>query len=232
MTIANEETLRQASGHLAAHDPILAPVIKSAGPCTITPHKNYYQELVDSIISQQLSVKAARSIEQRFIALFNDAAASDEDDRHANGNKGKKHDGSAFPPPEKILEKSAEALRTAGLSTAKANYVRDLAQKVVDGTVKFDHLDSLSNDQVIAELTAVKGIGLWTVHMFLMFCMGRLDVLATGDLGIKNGIQRLYGLDHAPDPREIEELAENNGWSPYQSVACWYIWRSLDNMPI
>lgn len=208
--IASEQTLKQAAKHLSRHDPVLAPIIKRAGLATIRPHKNYYQELVDSIISQQLSVKAARTIERRFCELF---GSSD------------------FPAPEKILEKDIDELRTAGLSRGKAAYVRDLAQHVVDGKVKFDHLDSLTNEEIMQELLPVKGIGEWTVHMFLMFCMGRLDVLAYGDLGIKNGIQKLYGFDHSPTPDEIKELAKQNSWHPYESVACWYVWRSLDNLP-
>lgn len=117
------------------------------------------------------------------------------------------------------------------MSRAKATYIRDLAQHVVDGKIKFDHLDALSNEEVIRELLPVKGIGEWTVHMFLMFCMGRLDVLATGDLGIKNGMKKLYGLDHLPSPQEITAIATQNHWHPYESIACWYIWQSLDNAP-
>jgi DNA-3-methyladenine glycosylase II len=201
--------MQQAADHLATNDPELAKIIPLYGLCTIKPHKNYYQELVDAIISQQLSVKAASTIERRFCELF---GSTD------------------FPPPEKILEKNVDELRTAGLSRGKATYILDLAQHVVDGRVKFDHLDSLSNDGVIAELTAVKGIGEWTAHMFLMFCMGRLDVLAHGDLGIKNGIQKLYGYDHLPTPDDIKSLAKQHHWHPYESIACWYIWQSLDNV--
>lgn len=201
--------MQQAADHLSKHDPVLAPIIHAAGLCTMRPHKNYYQELVDSIISQQLSIKAGATIMRRFVDLF----------------------GGTFPEPQAILAKSVDELRTVGLSRAKAHYIRDLAQHVVDGKVKFDHLDPLSNDEVIAELLPVKGIGEWTVHMFLMFCMGRLDVLAHGDLGIKNGIQKLYGLDHSPSPAEIQALAAKNHWHPYESVACWYVWKSLNNAP-
>ncbi|HSX29814.1 MAG TPA: DNA-3-methyladenine glycosylase [Candidatus Saccharimonadales bacterium] len=206
--IASETTLLEAAKHLAAHDPVLAPVITAAGPCTIRPHKNYYQELVDSIISQQLSIKAAATIERRFRELF------------GTGND--------FPPPQAILTKTIDELRSTGLSRGKAAYVRDLAQHVVDGKVRFDHLDNLTNDQVAHELTAVKGIGEWTAHMFLMFCMGRLDVLAYGDLGIRNGIQKLYNLGHTPNQSDIEGIATTNNWHPYETVACWYIWHALD----
>lgn len=203
----NNDVVRAAADHLTRYDPVLAPVIAKAGLCTIRPHKNYYQELVESVISQQLSVKAAASILKKFVALFGDK----------------------FPPPEQILSKDIEAYRTVGLSRGKATYIRDLAQRVADGKIKFDHLDTLSNDEVIAELTVVKGVGEWTAHMFMIFCMGRLDVLAHGDLGIKNGIQKLYGLEVQPDAATIQRLAKKNHWHPYESVACWYVWHSLDN---
>jgi len=173
------------------------------------PHKDYYQSLVDSIISQQLSTYAAAAIEKRFQDLF----------------------GGVFPTPEQILTKDVETLRGIGFSRGKATYVLDLAQHIVDGKVKFDHLDGLSNDEVIAELTQVKGIGVWTAHMFLMFCMGRPDVLPIGDLGIRNGIRKLYGLADAPTPEQVTEIAAKNKWHPYESVASWYIWHSLDNKP-
>lgn len=195
--------------HLAENDAVLAPLVARFGAPTIAAHGNYYQELVESIINQQLSVKAAASISRRFIELF----------------------AGEFPTPAQILEKDVETLRTAGLSGAKARYIRDLAQHVQDGLVKFDHLDSLSNDEIIAELTAVKGIGEWTVHMFLIFCMGRTEVLAHGDLGVRNGIMKLYGLDVLPDKAAAEKIAAKNHWHPYESYACWYIWKSLDNEP-
>jgi DNA-3-methyladenine glycosylase II len=207
--IIDDASARQAAEHLTKNDPLLAPIIRSAGPCSIRPHKNYYQELVESIVSQQLSIKAAATILKRFIELF----------------------GGEFPAPDQILEKDVEELRSVGLSRGKATYVRDLAQHVVDGKVKLDHLDSLSNDQVIAELTAVKGIGEWTAHMFMMFCMGRMDILAHGDLGIKNGVQKLYGIKTLPDAAVIQNIAKKNHWNPYETVACWYIWKSIDNSP-
>lgn len=207
--IATTAELAKAADWLAAHDPVLAPVIARSGPCTIQPHQDYYQELVDSIISQQLSVHAAASIERRFRELF----------------------GGHFPTPQEILRTDVETLRGLGFSYAKGRYVLDLAQHIIDGDVRFDHLDQLSNEEIIRELTAVKGIGEWTVHMFLLFCMGRLDVLPVGDLGIRNGIRALYGLAEAPKPDQIRELAERQQWHPYESVASWYIWRSLDNKP-
>lgn len=205
--IITPKVAQQAAAHLTKHDPLLAAVIARIGLCTITPHRNYYESLVGSIISQQLSVKAADTIEKRFVSLFSDT----------------------FPAPEQIISKDIEELRQVGLSYQKARYIRDLAEHVISGQVRFDHLDSLTNDEIIAELTAVKGIGVWTVHMFLMFCMGRTDILATGDLGIKNGIKKLYDLPVLPSPLEVEELAKEKNWYPYQTFACWYIWQSLDN---
>lgn len=204
------QTKQEAVAYLAAHDPVLAPVIARAGLCRIEPHRDYYRALGDSIIGQQLSVKAAASIKKRFRDLF---------------------DG-AFPEPQAILEKSIDELRTAGLSNAKAKYIQDLAQHIIDGKIDFADIDELTNEAIIKKLTDVKGIGEWTVHMFLMFCMGRTDVLATGDLGIRNGIRTLYELDHLPSPAEITEIAERNKWHPYESIACWYLWYSLDNKPM
>jgi DNA-3-methyladenine glycosylase II len=207
--IISDKVVREAVVYLAGHDKRLAPVIERAGLCTIRPHKNYYQELVDSIISQQLSVKAAAAIEGRFREMF----------------------GGHFPSPTEILTKDVDQLRAIGFSYAKGRYVQDLAQKVIDGNVKFDTIDSLSNDEVVSELTAVKGIGEWTAHMFLMFCMGRSDVLPAGDLGVRNGVKALYELDSAPSPDDVRDIATKNNWHPYESIASWYVWQSLDNAP-
>jgi DNA-3-methyladenine glycosylase II len=209
MRIANPQELKKAADYLAEHDPVLAPIIQRAGPADFKPHQDYYNALVSSIIGQQLSVKAAASIKRRFEALFGDK----------------------LPSPEAILAATEEDLRGVGLSRPKIKYIKDLAQHILDDKIDFTKLNMLSNEQVIAELTDVKGIGEWTVHMFLMFCMGRLDVLAVGDLGIRNGVRDLYGLPELPDPEAIKKIAETNQWHPYESVACWYIWHSLDNKP-
>jgi DNA-3-methyladenine glycosylase II len=208
--VATAESLRGAAEYLAKVDATLEPIIAIAGLPSIVPNKNYYQALVESIISQQLSVKAADTILKRLLALF---------------------PGDVFPTPGHLLEKDIEVLRRVGLSRQKATYIQDLAVKVIEGTVQFHHLDGLSNDDVIKELTLIKGVGIWTVHMFLIFCMGRLDVLPSGDLGIKNGIYNLYKQDEKPTPEQIESLAEEKKWHPYESVASWYIWHSLDNKP-
>lgn len=202
--------MQSGIAHLRKVDPILAAVIAAYPEPRIAPHTQYYQELVESIISQQLSVKAAAAILQRFRDLF----------------------AGSFPDPSAILTKDVETYREIGLSRQKASYIRDLASKVLDGTVQFDHLEQLPNQEIIAELTQIKGVGEWTVHMFLIFCMSRLDVLPVGDLGIRNGIQRLYGLEERPSAEEVAEISSQRGWSPYESIASWYIWQSLDNKPI
>lgn len=195
-----------AKRHLSTHDTLLASLIEKYPAPTLVPHTNYYQELVESIISQQLSVKAAATITARFIESFGH-----------------------FPAPEEIISRDVDQLRSCGLSGQKATYIRDLASKVIDGSVQFDHLGNLDNQEIISELTAVKGIGEWTVHMFLIFCMGRLDVLAYGDLGVRTAIMKTYDYPQLPTPQDITQLAENNHWHPYESVACWYLWRSLEN---
>lgn len=207
--LASAENFQKAADHLIAHDPILGKVIQNAPLPTFVPHKNYYQELVESIISQQLSVKAAATILKRFKELFS----------------------ADFPSPEDILATDIEELRAVGLSRQKASYIKDLAARVLDGSVQFSHLDSFTNQEVIDELVQIKGVGVWTVHMFLLFCMGRLDVLPTGDLGIRNGIQKLYDLPEKPTVEDIETVALNNQWHPFESIASWYVWHSLDNKP-
>jgi len=204
---ASTDSLKNACDHLSNSDVKIKALIASYGDCKLESHKEYYRELVRSIIGQQLSVKAAASINRRFNELF----------------------GGAFPDPETILKTSSEKLRSAGLSGAKAKYIRDLALHVYEDQLQFNNFENLSNEEIIRELIAVKGIGEWTAHMFLMFCMGRLDVLPVGDLGIRTAIMRLYELEKLPTPDEIDELATKNKWQPYESVACWYLWRSSDN---
>lgn len=207
-TVISDKLVAEAKAQLAT-DPALAAVIDAFPNCDIRPHKNYYRELVESIIGQQLSVKAAASINRRFVELF----------------------GGQFPDAEKIFNQPVEYLREAGLSGAKARYVQDLAWHVLEGKIDFASFDSLSNDEIMAELIPVKGIGEWTAHMFLMFCMARPDVLPVGDLGIRTGMQKLYDIDHLPSPDEIREIAKRANWHPYESIASWYIWQSLDNAP-
>jgi DNA-3-methyladenine glycosylase II len=208
-TVMDKTTLQKAAQYLSERDPVLKPIIERAGVCTIQPHTDYYKSLADSIIGQQLSVKAAASIRTRFYDLF----------------------GGALPTPEAILTKTPEELRAIGFSRAKAAYVQDLAQHIIDGKLSFADIEEQSNEAIIRMLTDVKGIGEWTAHMFLMFCMGRMDVLPVGDLGIRNGIKNLCNLEASPTPTQITNIAHERGWHPYESVASWYIWYSLDNKP-
>lgn len=205
--LATKANLLEAENYLSKVDPIIGDLIKKHGHCQLKPHTDYYGALVNSIIGQQLSVKAAQAIAGRFMDLF----------------------GGRLPTPKEIKSKSHDELRAVGLSNAKVGYIRDLAEKLLDGTLKLDKIKELSNDLLIEELVSVKGIGVWTSHMFLMFCVGRLDVLPVGDLGVKKGIQNLYNLSVLPSEEQITKLASDHQWSPYASVASWYIWRSLDN---
>jgi DNA-3-methyladenine glycosylase II len=201
-----DKQLARAVKHLSKHDPVLAKVIANAGPPTLRPHNDYYRALAGSIIGQQLSVKAAATIRDRFAVLG----------------------GKQFPTPEQVRGFSEEELRAVGLSRAKVKYVKDLAQHIVDGRLRVDDFPTLTNDAIIVELTDINGIGEWTAHMFLMFSLGRLDILPVGDLGIRKGVQVLYGFKNLPSPLEIERVAEKNQWSPYESIASWYVWRSID----
>lgn len=204
---ATKQTLSEAMLHLSNHDPSIAELIRLHKPCDITPHRNYYQELVESIVGQQLSVKAAAAIRARFVALF---------------------DGS-FPDAQTIASAEPDLLRSAGLSGAKVRYVQDLAVRVARNEINFAAFDQLSNQDITAILTQVHGIGEWTAHMFLLFCMGRLNVLAYGDLGVRTAIMRQYNLKSLPSTSAVQQIATDHHWSPYESVACWYLWRSLDN---
>ena len=204
-----QKKLRQAERHLAKNDKHLAPIIAASGPCRIKPHTDHYGELVGSIVGQQLSTKAAATIWQRVLGLF---------------------DGK-MPTPEELIKIDDQKLRDAGLSWAKVKYVKDLAQHVLDKRLDLDHTSTMPNEQLIEQLTAVKGLGEWSAHMFMMFGLGRLDILPVGDLGIKKAVMNLYGLKQMPDAARIVTIANQNGWHPYESVASWYLWQSLDNNP-
>ena len=202
------EELTKAERLLSRRDKQLGAFIKRYGSCRIRPHTRYFHTLVGSIISQQLSTKAADTIHKRFLGLYAP---------------------SKTPRPAQILATSIEDLRATGISFQKAAYIKDIAAKTEDGTLKFNRLSKMTDEEIIQMLTTVKGIGVWTVHMFLIFSLGRMDVLPVGDLGIRRGIQLAYGFDQLPTPEEIERVADENGWRPYCSIASWYLWRSLEN---
>ena len=204
----------KAIAHLREADPVLAGLIDRVGEKLPDiregrPDPNdHYGALVRSIVGQQLSTKAARAIYGRVLDRF----------------------GGRPPTPQEVLDEDAEELRAAvGLSRAKVGFLRSLAEHVLDGELELDRLTSMPDDEVIAELVAVKGIGEWSSHMFLMFQLQRPDVLAVGDLGIRRAVERAYGLDGLPDAKELERIGEP--WRPNRTLACRYLWRSLANEP-
>jgi DNA-3-methyladenine glycosylase II len=205
---------KRAVEHLRAADPVMRALIDELGPDGLgdprrgRPPTDHYGALVRSIVGQQLSTKAARAIYGRLSERFGDRA----------------------PTPAEVLADDPEELRAAaGLSRAKVGFLRSLAEHVLDGSLELERLDELPDDEVIAELVAVKGLGVWTSHMFLMFHLQRPDVLAVGDLGIRRAVMLRYGLDALPSPAELEELGQ--AWKPHRTLACLYLWRSLDAVP-
>jgi DNA-3-methyladenine glycosylase II len=195
---------------LMRRDPVLGAAIRTIGPCGMADRQrtDHLSALVGSIVSQQLSTKAAATIFGRFAALF--------PDNH-------------IPSAAAIAAIDDLTLRGVGLSGQKVGYLRDLSARIGDGRLNLDELETLSDEGVIERLTAVKGFGRWTAEMFLMFRLHRPDVLPVGDLGIQNAIQRLYKLRKRPDPKRMMKLGE--AWKPYRSVASWYLWQTLRNEP-
>lgn len=196
--------MKDAILHLKGRDPILAGIIDRVGDYRIQFREPVFETLVRSIVYQQLSGKVAAVIYGRL----------------AQAVSGK-------VTPENILKLRPSRMRTLGLSTQKTAYIRDLARHTRDGVVVFESLPALSDQDVIKHLTVVKGIGVWTAHMFLMFALQRHDVLPTGDLGIRTAMRKAYGLEVNPLPDEMERIA--TPWRPYCSVASWYLWRSLES---
>jgi DNA-3-methyladenine glycosylase II len=206
------EVSDEALDHLSRADDVMAALIEQHGPLDLEARRagrpaDSYGALLRSIIGQQLSVKAARSIYGRLTDMF----------------------GGTTPSPAELLAADPEEVRSVGLSRPKVKYIRDLAQHVEDGSLHLESLDDMSDEEVIAELTAVKGLGEWTAHMFLAFHLRRPDVLPVGDLGIRRAVERLYGLEGLPDAETLERLGER--WAPYRTLASMYLWHSLDNAP-
>ena len=190
--------------HLRKSDPVLREVIRRAGPYALKLKRDRFQALVYSILAQQISGKAAAAMRKKLEDLAGPEGLT----------------------PRRISTLSFEELRGAGLSKQKASYILDLAQRVHTGTLTLDRLARCSDDTVIESLIEVKGIGVWTAHMFLIFSLGRLDVLPHGDYGVRSAIQKLYGLEDLPDRETCHRIAEP--WRPYASIAAWYCWRSLE----
>lgn len=193
--------------HLKRVDPVLARVIESVGPCRIriSDDPSHFHALTRSIVFQQLSGKAASTILSRVVALFPDG----------------------IPTPEAVTATTDEALRAAGLSRQKIGYLRDLSSKVAGGALPLEEVETMSDDDLIDHLVQVKGIGRWTAQMFLMFRLGRRDVLPELDLGIQNAIKRAYRMRKRPTPKQVKRIGAK--WAPHSTVASWYLWRSLEN---
>ena len=206
LTLAHPGATRRALRHLKRTDPVLAKLIAEVGRCgyQLRADGAHFDHIVRAIVYQQLAGKAAATIHGRVQALY----------------------GGRPPTPAELAGTRPARLRRAGLSRQKLSYLRDLARGVASGRLGLDGLDGLPDEAVIEALTAIRGVGVWTAQMFLMFRLGRLDVLPVLDLGIQKGMQRAYGLRRMPRPAEMERIAA--GWSPYRSVACWYLWRAAE----
>ena len=196
---------RAAVRHLSNADPVLGAIIERVGPCRLKPKAEgtHFDALLRSILYQQLSGKAAATIHARLRAIY----------------------GGRDPLPEELLATTDEMLRGAGVSRQKISYLRDLAVKVVSGEISLD-VDHMDDEEIIEQLAAVKGIGRWTVQMFLIFRLGRVDVLAELDLGVQNAVKRAYRMRRTVKPKDVLRVGAR--WRPYASVACWYLWRSLE----
>ena len=196
--------LDSARRSLSRRDPVLRPLIRKVGPCRLRWRGDPYRYLVRGVFYQQLAGAAASAIEGRFKAEF----------------------GGRIPRPERLLEASPQRLRSVGLSRQKAAAVRSIATAFLDDTVSARKLPGMEDEEVIAAVTRIRGVGVWTAHMLLMFSLGRPDVLPVGDYGVRKAARELYELDSLPKPRELEAIAEP--WQPYRSVASWYLWRTTE----
>lgn len=196
--------MQQALDHLKASDPVLGRLIDQIGPYLIELLEPNYETLVKSIVLQQLSGKVAEIIFQRLVAAA----------------------GSGRLSPEAVLRLRPAKLRAIGLSKQKTQYIRELARQTVSGKLDLSALIAVPDEEVHARLTALKGIGPWTVHMFLIFALGRPNVMPSGDLGIRVAVRNVYGLAGMPKPGEVDQMARR--WHPYCTVASWYLWRSLE----
>jgi DNA-3-methyladenine glycosylase II len=196
--------LDKARRSLGRRDPVLRPLIRRVGPCGLRWRGHPYRYLVRGVLYQQLAGAAASAIERRFEAEF----------------------GGRIPAPAELLGAPLERLRGVGLSRQKTAALRSIAEAFLEGSVDARRLPRMEDEEVIAAVTQIRGVGVWTAHMLLMFSLGRPDVLPVGDYGIRKAARDLYGLDSLPNPRELEDIARP--WKPYRSVACWYLWRHAE----
>jgi DNA-3-methyladenine glycosylase II len=195
--------MRKAVNHLKRSDPVLRAIIERVGPCRMEYGPAEFSSLAEAIVYQQLNGRAAVTIFNRFADLAGRPIR-----------------------PEGILRLTDEQMRSVGLSKQKSAYLKDLASKTAAGVLEFARLPKLSDEEVIQHLTQIKGIGVWTAHMFLMFSLRRPNVLPTGDYGVQMAVKKHYRKRKLPKPKDMEKIAK--AWEPYRSVACWYMWRSLE----
>jgi len=198
-------TIKSPAKYLQSVDPILGDIMSQIQLPVLQPNHEYFRALVESIISQQLSAKAADTIFRRFVGLFPEP----------------------FPEPRDVIAVPEKTIRSIGVSLQKISYIKNLARAVDTGKINFPRINELSDQEVIATLTRIKGIGPWTGEMFLIFSLARPDVFSFGDLGLKNAIRQLYRLRGDPTKKRLEQITRR--WRPYRSLACRYLWASLDN---
>ena len=195
--------MRKALNHLKNCDPVLRVIIERVGPFRMEYGPPAFHSLAEAIVYQQLNGKAAATIFKRFADLAGEPLKL-----------------------EGILKLTDEQMRGVGLSKQKSSYLKDMAERAVRGELDFARLPEMTDGEVIKHLTQVKGVGVWTAHMFLMFTLRRPNVLPTGDFGVQMAIKKHYNKRKLPKPAQMEKIAKP--WEPYRSVACWYLWRSLD----
>ena len=198
-------SIKKAVLSLKKSDPDLKPLFNAFQIEDLTPETNYFQSLTRSIIYQQLSGKAAKTISDRFIALY---------------------EGKDYPSPNDILNTNHETLRSVGLSNAKANYIKNISQAFLDGTVDYKNLNNFSDDEIMNQLITIKGVGPWTAQMFLIFTLNRPDIFPLGDLGVQKGFQKYFKLEKIPTLDIMEKRAEQ--WKPFRTVVSLYLWRVID----
>jgi DNA-3-methyladenine glycosylase II len=201
----NRKDIEKGIKHLRKNDKVLANLIEILPEYNYEPRTEYASDLMTAIISQQLSIKAAATIEKRFVAKFGEV-----------------------PDLSAIIDADHQEIRELGLSNAKVTYVKAIAQAFLNEDIHFHKFDSMSDEDIIKELVKIKGVGEWTAHMFLMFTLTRPNVLPTGDLGIKSAIMINYELPEMPDAKMVTQISNDRGWAPFNTIACSYLWKSID----
>lgn len=201
----NRNEIMKGIEHLAKNDPVLKPLTEKIPPFGYEERPHYAKDLITAILNQQLSIKAAWKIEQRFLEKFGDD-----------------------PGLQLILDTPHDDIRALGLSNAKVRYVKEIASAFLKGDVHFHKFPDMTDDEIIRELVKIKGVGEWTAHMFLMFTLVRPNILPVGDLGIKRAVMVNYNLPEMPDTKKLIEISEKGNWAPYNTIACYYLWKSID----